>query len=207
MAFGENMKETEDPSIKKNNPDYIETMQAQIHEERIRNAPKIVQDYYAGRAVKFEKGLFRVLVAKKSNRFIFFVMLFCLVISFVCGTLSGKDNIKAVNGYECELQSFVYDDKCYASIKVHPLAKTKKKLEKLSTDDGEMYFPVHAEFYGISSSDVQMKFDESPDGTVFLEPLILRTSTDDYDIIKVAALIRIGDVQEELSVKAVHKLQ
>lgn len=208
MAFGDNMKEVDDPSIKQNDPDYIQTNQKLIHEERIRNAPQIVQDYYAGKVNQFDKGLFKVLVAKPHNRVIFFVMIFCLVIVFINGNISGRDNIKVVNGYECELQAFSYDDKVFASVKIHPLAKTKKKLESLNiAPDDSPYFPVFIEYYGISESEVQMKFNENNDGEVFLDTQIFRTSTDDYDIIKVAATVKVGDHQEELSVKVSHKLQ
>ena len=126
MAFGDNMKETREPSqdnekkssleilesiLNDPNP-HIETMQQQIHEERIRNAPKIVQDFYAGKVNQFDKGLFKVLVAKKSNRIIFIILILCLLIVFINGNLGNRKNLKVINGYECELQSFSYDGTC-----------------------------------------------------------------------------------------------
>lgn len=222
MAFGDNMKESYDPSSKHNpespafmdsllndeNPECIETNQKSIHEERIRNAPQIVKDYYAGKVNHFEKGLFRVLVAKKSNRIIFFIMLFCLVIVFINGNISHRDSLKVINGYECELNSFAYDDKVFASIKIHPVAKTKKKLEKMEVPEGkEVYFPVKIDVYGITKSGVQIKFEEIPQGKIFYEQQIFRTSSVDCDIITVACNVKISDKQEELSVKVSRNLQ
>ena len=118
MAFGDNMKETREPSqdnekkssseilesiLNDPNP-HIETMQQQIHEERIRNAPKIVQDFYAGKVNQFDKGLFKVLVAKKSNRIIFIILILCLLIVFINGNLGNRKNLKVISGYVCELQ-------------------------------------------------------------------------------------------------------
>lgn len=222
MAFGDNMKETYDPSGKTNpenpafmnsllndeNPECIETNQRLIHEERIRNAPKIVQDYYAGKVNHFEKGLFRVLVAKKSNRIIFFIMLFCLVIVFINGNLSNRNNIKVVSGYECELKAFAYDDTVYADVKIHPVAKTKKQLAKIEIPEGkELFYPVDAVFYGITESGVQIQFADVPQGKLFDKEQILRTSSVDCDIITVLCRVRINDKEEELSVKVSHSLQ
>ena len=39
-------------------------------EERLKNAPQIVQDYYSGK-FKPTKGFFRVMFATKGNRFLF----------------------------------------------------------------------------------------------------------------------------------------
>ncbi len=222
MAFGDNMKEYIDPSSKINpddprfmdsllndeNPDVIETNRKLIHEERIKNAPKIVQDYYAGKVNNFQKGLFRVLVAKKSNRIIFVVMIFCLFIVFINSNIANQNNLKVINGFECELNSFAYDDMIFSNVKIHPIAKTKTKLEQLKKkSETEIFFPVYIEYYGITDSDVQIKVDKTSQGKIFLDEQIFRTSFEDYDIITVACIVKIGDEQEELSVKVSHNLK
>ena len=108
MPFWENMKETEETSQKTSDYENAENNSRLFHEERMKNAPKIVQDYYNGTGLKFEKGLFKVLVAKKSNRIIFLIMVFCFAILFITNNFSNKGNLKVINGYECELQSFSY---------------------------------------------------------------------------------------------------
>lgn len=224
MAFGDNMKETRDPSQENDkkssseilesllndpNPPHIETMQQQIHEERIRNAPKIVQDFYAGKVNQFDKGLFKVLVAKKSNRIIFIVMIFCLLIVFINGTVGGgRKNLKVVNGYECELQSFSYDGTCYASLRIHPVAQTRKRLEKITEDpDHKMYYPMYAAFRGITQAEIEVPMEQEFAEELFLDEQILRTSTDDCDIMYIICKVRIGNKEEELKAKVSHKIQ
>ena len=227
MAFWERLKEIDDPSsyvVKSADGDdgfeTIQNMSSQIHEERIKNAPKIVQDYYNGTGIKFEKGLFRVLVAKKSNRFIFLVMIIMIAVVFITGNLTGRDNLKVVNGYECELQSFSYDDKLYASVKIHPVLKTKQKLQKEIEKQGPMSksallgYSVQIDFYGLSESGVQMLIGsvkqtdpQDLDKYVLLDPVIYRVSSDDYNVEKVIAYISIGNKSDELSVKVVQKIQ
>lgn len=222
MAFGDNLKETKDPSQNPddktaseilesilNNPNpSIETNQQAIHEERIKNAPKIVQDYYAGKVNQFDKGLFKVLVAKKSNRIIFFIMLFCLLIVFINGTVGNRSNIAVINGYECELHGFVYDGICHASIKIHPIKKTKKILEKaVENPDFDTVYPVTASFSGITESDAIIEFDSQCKEQILLDEKILRTSIDDCDIIYIICKVKIGDKEGELKTKVSHKVQ
>ena len=45
-------------------------------EERIKNAPKIVQDYYAGRVNQFTRNPFKAFFANRFNRFMFVFSLF-----------------------------------------------------------------------------------------------------------------------------------
>lgn len=203
MAFGDNMKEMEDPSVKQDFTNY----QSSIHEERIKNAPKIVRDYYNGTGIKFEKGLFRVLVANKTNRMIFVVMIFMLLIVFIKGQFGNTPNLKVVNGYECELHSFSYDSKIYANIKIHPVSKTRRELKKEEEKTVEEFGnentgkKIHIEMYSIDKDDIQIKFDESDYNTALLgESNIFRFSSDDYDIKKVCAIVEIGGEKEELSV-------
>lgn len=222
MAFGKNMKETRDPSqdnekkssseilesiLNDPNP-HIETMQQQIHEERIRNAPKIVQDFYAGKVNQFDKGLFKVLVAKKSNRIIFIILILCLLIVFINGNLGNRKNLKVINGYECELQSFSYDGTCYASLKVHPVAKKKKMLEKIQDDpEHSVYYPLYVSFRGITQAEVMVPVGHDFAESLFIDEQILRTSVDDCDIIYITCRVKIGNSEEELKTKVSHKIQ
>ncbi|MGN0740064.1 MAG: hypothetical protein ACI4LX_07825 [Treponema sp.] len=202
------MKETEDPSQKEAGYENAENNSRFFHEERMKNAPKIVQDYYNGTGLKFEKGLFRVLVAKKSNRIIFLIMVFCFAIVFITNNFSNKGNLKVINGYECELQSFSYDDRLFASVKIHPVKKTKTQLSNQEKKSGEsVSFPVKIVFYGISESGVQMKFQQDVNGEIFLNSNIYRTESDDYNVTDVIAEVSVGDESGELSVKVNRRLQ
>lgn len=209
MAFGENMKEIEDPSLK--NPDGSETYVSSIHEERIKNAPQIVQDYYAGKACKFEKGLFRVLVAKKSNRMIFIVMIMLAAIVFIKNNLSNGENLAVIDGYECELSSFSYDDTVFASVKIHPVQKKRQEIKKQKEADevplDKLEKDIKIIFYGINDSGAQIVFDEELSGKVFDNQQFFRTSNIDCDIIIVKANIKIGNENQEISVKVSKKMQ
>lgn len=208
MPFWENMKETEETSQKTSDYENAENNSRLFHEERMKNAPKIVQDYYNGTGLKFEKGLFKVLVAKKSNRIIFLIMIFCFAILFITNNLANKGNLKVINGYECELQSFSYDDRLFASVKIHPLKKTKAQLSNQEKKEGKtISFPVNIVFYGISESGVQMEFQNDINGEIFLNSNIYRTDSDDYNVTDVIARVSVGDESGELSVKVNRRLQ
>ena len=51
-------------------------------EERLKNAPQIVQDYYSGK-FKPAKGFFRIMFATKGNRFLFVALV--LFVAFIWG--------------------------------------------------------------------------------------------------------------------------
>lgn len=209
MAFGDNMKEIEDPSL--NNPDTSETYVSSIHEERIKNAPKLVQDYYAGKACKFEKGLFRVLVAKKSNRCIFIIMIMLAAIVFIKTNLGNTENLSVVDGYECELKAFSYDETVFSSVKIHPVAKTRNQIKKEKTSDEipleKLEKDVKISFCGYTDAGAQVPFEKNVSGKIYDIEQIFRTSTIDYDIIKVSAVVTVGSETSEISVNVSKKLQ
>lgn len=209
MAFGDNMKEIEDPSLK--NSEIPENYTSYIHEERIKNAPKIVQDYYAGKVCKFEKGLFKVLVAKKSNRIIFIVMIMLALIVFIKNNLSNGENIAVINGYECELASFSYDDTIYASVKIHPVKnkreeiKKQKSVLKVQTENTEKN--VKISFKGFTDAGAEVIFKDELEGKIFDNQQFFRTSNLDCDIITVEATVIIDDESKQISAKVSKKLQ
>lgn len=209
MSFGDNMKEVEDPSLASS--ENFENYKSSIHEERIKNAPKIVQDYYAGKACKFEKGLFRVLVAKKSNRCIFIVMIMLAAIVFIKANLGNSENLAVVAGYECELQSFSYDETIFASVKIHPVAKTRNQLKKEKSSDEipleELEKDVKITLCGYTEAGASVPFEEEIDGKIYDSEQIFRTRTIDYDIIKVSAIVSVAGESSEVSVKVTKKLQ
>ena len=122
--------------------------------------------------------------------------------------MANKGNLKVINGYECELQSFSYDDRLFASVKIHPLKKTKTQLSNQEKKEGKtISFPVNIVFYGISESGVQMEFQNDINGEIFLNSNIYRTDSDDYNVTDVIARVSVGDESGELSVKVNRRLQ
>lgn len=184
--------------------------QEYIRNERIKRAPKIVQDFYDGKVNQFDKGLFKVLVKKKSNRSIFMLLIFLILVSYITGNLTNQGNIKVVSGYECELQSFVYDGTCYASVKIHPIAKTKRELEKIISKDKDFSGVVaSAKFSAITQSEAIVEFnpDKNIQENILLNAQILRTQIDDCDIIEVVCKVKIQGEEQTLTSKVSHKVQ
>ena len=205
MAFGDRLTEIKDPS--QNETDF-ENYKSEIHEERLKSAPKIVRDYYNGTGIKFTKGLFKVLVASKGNRMIFLVMIFCFAIVFIKGQLAGSGNVKVVSGYECELNAFSYDDVVYANVKVHPVAKLRKEFEETGKQNIELKpSKVFMIFTGVTSTETMVPFEEKIEGEISDKTVFFRTSSPDYDIISLNCAVNINGESKELTVKVTHKVQ
>lgn len=209
MAFGDDLKETYDPKTEGPESDNPQFHYYYNHKERISNAPKIVQDYYNGTGLKVTKGLFKVLVSTKQNRIIFLMMVFCLAIVLILSTFHGRGNIGVLEGYEAELSSFVYDQKLYTSVKVHPVKKTRNSIEsikkkelknvpdnkinqKLEELKSSMGKNVSVTFEGVYDADVTQKIPGEVNGVVFDTTEFFRTNSTECDIIKVRALVKIG---------------
>ena len=178
-----------------------------VNYERIKRAPKIVQDFYNGTGIKFEKGLFKVLVAKKSNRNIFMIMIFMFIITFITSNLSNKSNLTVINGYECELTSFVYEQKTFFNVKIHPIKKTRLKLEKLLKDNNKNLIqeqnslPIQISFSALTEDGKTIYIDDIIKSNVFLDSNIYNKSIEHYNIKNVYANILIGDKQDTINVK------
>ena len=95
-------------------------------EERIKNAPQSVQDYYAGKLGAFKPGLFRALVSTKGNRFIFMTLVICFLLVIFVGIFGPKKNVDVLAGVRLDLSVFVYadfGDNVYVDLKLDPPAK------------------------------------------------------------------------------------
>ena len=87
-------------------------------EERLKNAPKIVQDYYAGKVFNYDtgvKGLFKSLVSTKTNRFLLISIILFLACIYLFSFLSKNQNSTAC-GFPVQFESFSYNERIYVSL-------------------------------------------------------------------------------------------
>lgn len=166
-------------------------------EERIKNAPKIVQDYYAGKMAP-TRGIFRAMVANRFNRFMLFTVMLCFAVVLIVSALTSSPGLGTCAGFETELTAFEYDDNVYAQIKIHALKKSLRdknfRLEEYMAAGEEAV----AVFTFWDSAGAELNKTERR-GRVQEGEFFLRTSAPDYDIMAVTADVRI--LKDETSLK------
>lgn len=167
-------------------------------EERLKNAPQIVRDYYEGK-MNPKKGLLRVLVSNRQNKFLFLSIFifaaFIWIFSFINGHASDK-----FLGSECQLEAFSFDDTVYVSLKMEEVKQTWSKNNKRKslpqsaadlegqslTSEGQRQIPFKVTFYAYDNSGLVQNKSEIQEVFTGSE-LFVRTKFNDYDIIKVTA--------------------
>lgn len=165
------------------------------HEERIRHAPKNVQDFYAGRGPQPPKGLLKSLWQTKANRFgLFAILVFCAFI-YMYSALQEKSYQKAFQGIEATLSSFAYGDEIYTSVSIKklPEKKAKKKAAPVAGN-------VTVYFSAIDNQGARVF--EYDDKAYFAEKeLIMKTHFSDYEIEYVKARVFFHNEEKELLAK------
>lgn len=158
-------------------------------EERVKRAPKIVQDYYAGKLAP-TKGLFKVLVATKFNRMMLLTVALCFAVVIIVKTFSNRPSLAVAAGFELELSAFSYDESVYAQVKIHPLKKSLKDknfdIEKYVKDQERALAT-----FSFVDADGQEIAKIQGSGEIQKNAFFIRTNSPDYDIIKVAAQVEI----------------
>ena len=145
-------------------------------EERLKRAPKIVQDYYSGE-FKLNKG-FRVLVANRGNRFILIVLVLCLIMVGFTSLFASFDKGKIEN-LNFTLSAFSFEEEIYVSLKVKSAKRKADTADKSGTE-----IPVKVDF-SCFDADKQLIFTKTIEGIFSGEELYIRTKFSDYDILSV----------------------
>ncbi|MCR5495898.1 MAG: hypothetical protein K6F15_09700 [Treponema sp.] len=166
-------------------------------EERIKNAPKIVQDYYSGKFDNSSRGLFKTLFATRGNRFMFagilIFMIFIWVYSFIIDSA-----FSSVCGSKVDFKSFAYEETIYSSLKFNSLDEKALKQNKDS-------LPVKLRVTLSAVDSAGGISDEVQEIVIFSgEELFVRTKFSDYDIVKVDAVIYDG-IEEKKFVSFVER--
>lgn len=159
-------------------------------EERLKNAPQIVKDYYDGK-MNPPRGFFKVLVSTRANKFLFFTLVVLTAFSLVYGKVMGASSKGELAGIKYELSSFAYDEEVFSSVKVSATPEQIKNPVK-----------VQVTFY-LTDADKQT-------GSGYEEELLLVNTEDyirlkiqDYEYTRCTAIVKAGSesVQLECSVK------
>ena len=172
-------------------------------EERLKSAPKIVQDYYAGR-MNPTKGLFKVLVATKFNRFMLLTVALCFVVVLIVSFFGSRPSLATAAGFELELSAFSYDESVYAQVKIHALKKSLNDknfgIEKMIEDK-----KAAAAAFSFYDADGQLCGKAQKSAFIEKKAFFLRTNSPDYDIIKVVADVEILGQKASLVSKVARK--
>ncbi|MFA6856183.1 MAG: hypothetical protein WCR31_03145 [Treponema sp.] len=162
------------------------------NEERIKHAPKIVQDYYAGKGPRPVKGLFKNLISTPANRLGLLSIAVFAVFVFIYSFTSEKPYRKVVGGTEMTLSAFSYEDEIYVSLKAAAWKETKGLKKELPQG------PAAVKFSAIDNQQAAAAVSEN-NGMYTGQELIMRTKFSDYDIIRIKAEVRFNGEEKELS--------
>lgn len=172
------------------------------HDERIARAPKIVQEYYAGGGPRPVKGLFKVLVSNKGNKFmlasIFILCAFLWVYTFFINKTSAFIAINTASGQvniPIEPHAFSYDEKIFVDV-------TFQKSPKLL--DGPK--DISVTFYCINGDSEECGTDSA--GDIYSgSKLSIKHIFTDFDVKRVNCHVQCGDNVSDftISVRQVEK--
>lgn len=154
-------------------------------EERLKRAPQIVKDYYSGKFGAYKGGLLKSLVNTRSNRLLFVTIIFAFGIILFVRYFGPEKKSGTLNKVDVNLSAFSYEDSVYASVKFN---KAGKKIKS----DFEGGIPVYATFSAYDKEGASLS-EEKVSGKYEGNELFLRTTFQDYDIIKIDAVCAMGD--------------
>ena len=154
-------------------------------EERIAHAPQNVKDYYAGKMqpVRGIKVLFQ-----KQNRYILLALVLFVSFTWMYTGFNKNRNYAKFDDIAVEMQSFSYDGEVYTNIKIKPVKENS--IIKPVKIDADVYF-VNLDNQPVEKKEVSMMYSKGEE--------YLRTKYSDYDIIRIDAVVTVGDVSKELS--------
>lgn len=153
-------------------------------ENRLKNAPDSVKDFYNGNMKLPPKGLFKVLFYTKTSRTMLVVLFFVVGVMMFISMFSNKTNIGKISNIKIELRGILLEDSIYTSVHFPQIDdKTPNSVEILfSAIDSNDTIINEEEIYAIYSGDDSY----------------FRTFFNDYDIITVKATIKYNNETIEL---------
>ena len=148
-------------------------------EERLKNAPRTVKDFYSGKMKTPPRGLIKVLVATKGSRIMFLTLVFITALGIAISLVDKTANTEKKDGIHYTLNAFSFEEVVYVSLKLDENSSYKKETE------------IDISFVAKDrSGTVSAKNTES--GTYSGNELFFRTTFYDYDIILIDAVIQVG---------------
>ena len=156
-------------------------------EERLRNAPQIVRDYYDGKN-KPVRG-FKILWVNKTNRYILLSLILFVGFVWVYTALNNTRSYSRINNIDFEISAFAFEEEVYVSLKAQ-----NKKADKNSPPvkiEAEVFF-VNNDNQIVEKKELSVVYRDGEE--------TLATKVTDYDIIRVDAIILAYGKEKEVSV-------
>ncbi len=162
-------------------------------EERLKNAPQIVKDYYDGKIKAYQPGIFKALVSTKANRFIFFALLICVGVVIFNMFFGPKNDRASISGIPLSLSAFSVEDTIYTSVRAD---KPEKKFRDFYGKGKSATITV--DFSGLDSENTPLIFGNDAERYEGNE-IFLRTTLTDFDILFVSASVSLVVDGKELT--------
>lgn len=155
-------------------------------EERLKNAPQIVRDYYDGK-MKPVRG-FKVLWVNKTNRYILLSLILFIGFVWVFTAINNTRSYGRINNNTFELTSFSFQEEVYVTVKV----QNKKADEKSPPVKVEaLVFFVNNDNQVVEKKELSLLYRDGEQ--------TLATKATDYDIIRVDVIVSAEEKEIELS--------
>ena len=177
----EDVKEISDPEKDKNEYHFFYN-----REERLKNAPKIVKDYYEGK-MKPLRG-FQALYKNKANLFILLALVFFVGAAWIYTGFNKFRNYAKIDEIDCNLSAFSYADEVYVNAGFNRNIKSKR------TDAAD----IKIRFIAVNA-DMQVCEEREDFVTYQGGEKILRTKFSDFDVVRIDALVSVNGIEKELS--------
>ncbi|HBG65871.1 MAG TPA: hypothetical protein DDW78_05310 [Treponema sp.] len=146
------------------------------------------------------RGLFRVLVSTRGNRFMFTIMVMVFAVVILVRVLGGKSSEGTVEGVFCELSAFSMEDTVYASVKIRTSAAERERLGKDSpVPPKDLSFDFRAldkDGSEIAADAADAVYDDAAAGG---KEGFVRTSFTDFDIVRVQCTVSSGAEEESVT--------
>ena len=156
-------------------------------EDRLKDAPTVVQKYYAGELPTAPKGLFKALVHTKSSRFTFMALILVLALVVALIFFGPQANQNSIGNTEFNLSAFSFEEKVYVSIKT----QSKVKQE-------EIQIPLEISISALDKES-QILNQEKIETVITENEEFIRTIFTDYDIISIGVEVLNTESKEKIS--------
>lgn len=156
-------------------------------EDRLKDAPTVVQKYYAGELPTAPKGLFKALVHTKSSRFTFMALILVLALVVALIFFGPQTNQNSIGNTEFNLSAFSFEEKVYVSIKT----QSKVKQE-------EIQIPLEISISALDKES-QILNQEKIETVITENEEFIRTIFTDYDIISIGVEVLNTESKEKIS--------
>lgn len=156
-------------------------------EDRLKDAPTVVQKYYAGELPTAPKGLFKALVHTKSSRFTFMALILVLALVVALIFFGPQANQNSIGNTEFNLSAFSFEEKVYVSI------KTQSKVNQ-----PEIQIPLEISISALDKES-QILNQEKIETVITENEEFIRTIFTDYDIISIGVEVLNTESKEKIS--------